>query len=105
MKSFLFANVPLSVGHFMRFVRERFGGMRTLRCRAVLLACCFAAIIAVGGGVSCKYCGAEAREARALLSALCPKHPFGFAIGWWMRPVAGIQSDINLVDVIVDSIS
>ena len=75
MKSFLFANVPLSVGHFMRFVRERFGGMRTLRCRAVLLACCSAAIIAVGGGVS------------------------------WMRPVAGIQSDINLVDVIVDSIS
>jgi len=57
--------------------------MRNVRCRAVLLACCFAAIIAAGGGVSvfCKYCGAEAREARALLSAPCPRHPAGFARG------------------------
>ena len=27
-----------------------------------------------------------------------------FGLGWWMRPVTGIQSDINLVDVIVDSV-
>ena len=71
------------VVHFMLFVRERFRGMRILRYRAVLLACCFAVIVATGGGVgvSCKYCGAEAREARVLLSAPCPKHPAGFAKG------------------------
>ena len=57
--------------------------LRKTRNTLVLLVGCFAATVAAGGdqGVSCKYCGATARDARALLSAPCPKHPAGFAKG------------------------
>ena len=49
----------------------------------VLFAGCLAAGNLVGGGagVFCKYCGFEARDARMLLAAPCPKHPNGFAKG------------------------
>lgn len=48
----------------------------------ICLACAVASIAAVcGAGVSCKYCGQEAREARALLSSICPRHPDGFGKG------------------------
>lgn len=49
----------------------------------VLFAGCLAAGNLVGGGagVFCKYCGFEARDARMLLAAPCPKHPDGFAKG------------------------
>ena len=47
-----------------------------------VVACC-AALSSMGApaGVRCKYCGAEARDARTLLSSPCPKHPSGFAKG------------------------
>ena len=47
-----------------------------------VVACC-AALSSMGApaGVQCTYCGAEARDARALLSSPCPKHPAGFAKG------------------------
>lgn len=59
------------------------GWFRVIRILCVLLACRCAAIDSPGAdmGVRCKYCGAEARDARALLSASCPKHPAGFAKG------------------------
>ena len=45
----------------------------------------------------------KARRFNGIVTVICLLITFG--LGWWMRPVAGIQSDINLVDVIVDSIS
>ena len=56
---------------------------KTIRILCVLVIACCAALSSMGApaGVRCKYCGAEARDARALLSSPCPKHPSGFAKG------------------------
>ena len=57
--------------------------VKTIQILCVLVVACCAALSSMGApaGVRCKYCGAEAREARALLSSPCPKHPSGFAKG------------------------
>ncbi len=43
----------------------------------------------------------KARRFNGIVTVICLLITFG--LGWWMRPVAGIQSNITLVDVIVDS--
>ncbi len=43
----------------------------------------------------------KVRRFNGIVTLICLLITFG--LGWWMRPIAGIQSDINLVDVIVDS--
>ena len=61
---------------------EEGGGEVKIKVLAVVLLCFMNAL--KGGqemGVYCKYCGQEARDVRALVSGVCPKHPAGFAKG------------------------